>query len=148
MKALIIDDEPNVRIPLTATIKLAGYDQIDTAATGEEALGLALRTRYDLITVDIQMPEVSGLEMLSVLRTIAPHAVIAIISAYTDQVTNEDAAHADLVLPKPFRVQTIRRLAHLTREIAQTRAALHALTDIPAPAGNAATDDAADDEPE
>ena len=103
MKALRIDDEPNVRTPLFTTIKLAGYEQVDTAATGEEALEFALQTKYDLITVDIQIPDVSGLEMLTVLRGSAPHAVIAIISAYTERIREEDTKYADLVLPKPLR---------------------------------------------
>ena len=44
MKALVIDDEPDVRTPLAASIKLAGHEQVDTAATGEEALEFDLQT--------------------------------------------------------------------------------------------------------
>ena len=137
MKALVIDDEPTVRTPLVASIKLADYGQVDTAATGEEALGLVLQTSYDLITVDIQMPGVSGLEILTVLRGAAPHSVIAIISAYAERITEEDTKYADLVLSKPFHVETIRTIAQLAREIAERRAALQALGDSP---------DAADEE--
>ena len=142
MKALVIDDEPDVRTPLVASIKLAGYEQVDTAATGEEALGFVLRTCYDLITVDLQMPGISGLEILTVLRGSAPHSVIAIISAYTERITDEDTKYADLVLPKPFHVETIHHLAQLAREAAETRAAIRALSDLP----DTADDDAADDE--
>ena len=127
MKALVIDDEPDVRTPLAASIKLAGYEQVDMAATGEEALGLALQTHYDLVTVDLQLPGIGGLEILSVLRTIAPHSIIAIISAYTERIADENAQYADLTLSKPFRVETIRHLAQFARETAEILAAIQAL---------------------
>ena len=137
MKALVIDDEPDVRIPLVASIKLAGYNQVDTAATGEEALGFVLRTCYDLITVDLQMPDISGLDILTVLRGSAPHSVIVIISAYTERISEEQVKHADLVLSKPFQVETIRTIARFAGEMAERRTALRALGNSP---------DAADEE--
>ena len=137
MKALVIDDEPHVRTPLVASIRLAGYEQIDAAATGEEALGFALQTSYDLVTVDLQLPGVGGLEILSVLRGLAPHSVIAIISAYTGRITDEDTKYADLVLSKPFQVETIRTIARFAGEMAERRTALRALGNSP---------DAADEE--
>lgn len=131
MKALIVDDEAEIRQALVAGLRLAKCEQVDVASLGEEALRLALETEYDLVTLDIRMPSVSGLDILPTFRTLLPHSVIAVISAFiSDAVSELHREHADLVLQKPFSMDKIQVLHRLAREIAERRAAIRALGDL------------------
>ncbi len=132
MKALIVDDDWEIRTALAASIKSAGCKQVDTAETGEDALGMAAQASYDLVTLDIQMSGVSGLDILSLLRTLLPWSVIAIISGHTQAITGEDlGGAADLVISKPFSVGKIRDLAQLSKELAEKREAVRGLNEWP-----------------
>ena len=111
MKALIVDDELDIRQALGASMKIAGCEQVDMASSGEDAVGLAMQTSYDLVTLDIRMPTVSGIDILPVLRSLLPHSVIAIISAYIgDRLSDLDREHVDLVFQKPFSMDRIMAL--------------------------------------
>jgi CheY-like chemotaxis protein len=67
-KILIIDDEKDMRVYLSTLFRKAGYDT-ETAADGEEGVGLAESGRPDLITLDILMPKGSGMRAYRGLRT-------------------------------------------------------------------------------
>ena len=67
-KILIIDDEKDMRVYLSTLFRKAGYDT-ETAADGEEGVGLAESGHPDLITLDILMPKGSGMRAYRGLRT-------------------------------------------------------------------------------
>ncbi len=76
---------------------------------------------YDLITLDIRMPGISGLDVLSVVRGIRAHSIIAIISAYVRDLDEEALRSADVVLSKPVSLKMLQDLLHMTREISDRR---------------------------
>ena len=127
MTVLIVDDEEDVRDFLAGCMQTAGCEQIDTAATGEAALGLSVQQSYDLVTLDVKMPGASGMDVISVIRGMMSWAVIAIISGYTEEVTEQAREHADVVLSKPMRLETVHQLVALTRELTQKRDAIRKL---------------------
>ena len=129
MKVLIVDDDPDVRAFLPNSIKMAGCEDTDTAESGEDALGKAVLETYDLVTLDLKMPGVSGLDIISVIRGMMQWAVIAIISGYPEEVTDVAREHADLVVTKPVRLEKINSLVSLTQELIDKRAAIRALSD-------------------
>lgn len=129
MRVLIVDDEPSVRELLSAAIDMVGCERLDLAEDGEQALALTMQNRYDLVTLDIRMPGISGLETLPVIRHAMPRAVIAIVSAYTGDATEMNTHDADLVLKKPFHLSTIQHLAQMVKDLAQTQASIQALSD-------------------
>ena len=53
-----------------------------------------LRSVYDVITVDIQMPGASGLEIIAMLRNMCPHAIIAVVSGFLPETMSEDISAA------------------------------------------------------
>jgi CheY-like chemotaxis protein len=111
MKILVVDDDNTVVDFFTQAANAMGHSDIDTAGTGEEALGKVIRDTYDLITLDIRMPGASGLEILSPLRNMCPHAIIAVISGHIpDQPTLDLAGCADLVLGKPVDLEKFSKL--------------------------------------
>ena len=111
MRILIVDDDPTVVDFFTQAANANGYSDVDTAETGEEALGKVIQGTYDLITLDIRMPGASGLEILSPLRTMCPHAVIAVISGHIpDEGSMDLAGCADVVFGKPVDLAKFTRL--------------------------------------
>ncbi|HEY8369820.1 MAG TPA: sigma-54 dependent transcriptional regulator [Thermodesulfobacteriota bacterium] len=67
-RVLIVDDEESMRFVLRRALEKEGYD-VEVATTGEAALALAAEQRFDLVLLDIRMPGVSGLDVLSTLRS-------------------------------------------------------------------------------
>lgn len=67
-QVLIVDDTKNIRLMLTKCLELDGY-QVDSAGNGREALDAILSGTYDLIFLDIKLPEISGTEVLRRIRS-------------------------------------------------------------------------------
>ncbi len=85
-KILVIDDEKDMRIYLTTLFKKAGYE-VESAENGELGLEAALKSKPDLITLDILMPKKSGVRAYRELRT-APETKdvpIVILTGLTQQ---------------------------------------------------------------
>ena len=129
IKVLIVDDEPEVRSFLVSCVEMLDCDVIETAKSGEEALARAVQGQYDLVTLDLNMPGVSGIDILSVIRGMMPWSVIAIISGFTEDIPEMTRDHTDIVISKPVHVKTIHRLVELTRELVATRALIRELED-------------------
>ncbi|WP_456382577.1 chemotaxis-specific protein-glutamate methyltransferase CheB [Persephonella sp.] len=82
-KVLIVDDSALVRRILTKILEDMGLE-VDTAKDGKEAIEKALKNRYDLITVDIEMPHKNGIEVIKEVMDKAPTRIL-VISAYTTE---------------------------------------------------------------
>ena len=123
MRLLVVDDDREVVELLVDAAKLYHVEQADCAFSGEEALASAIRTTYDLIMLDIRMPGITGLEILSIIRNLCPHAVIAIISGYVTDTVGSDSlsGYADLFLPKPVSIRTFMKLMELTGRFIKIR---------------------------
>ncbi len=128
MKILIVDDNPDAAKILAEAAELFGCEQIDTVETGEDAIGKAIMEEYDLISLDIRMPGVSGLEALSVIRGIRAHSILAIVSAYTKDIDPDALASADVVLTKPVSLKTFQEILKLTGEMKDRREAISAMS--------------------
>lgn len=79
---LVVDDEPSIRESLALLLSLAGYE-VATAEDGFDALLQIKRSLPDVIVSDLNMPQMSGFEFLSVVRRRFPQiAVVAMSGAY------------------------------------------------------------------
>ncbi|MDA0710779.1 MAG: response regulator [bacterium] len=131
MRVLIIDDEPSVLEFFSQAARAKGAQEVDTAATGEEALSRVIAGSYDLITVDIRMPGASGLEILSPIRNMCPHAIIAVISGHVpDDFSSEMAGCADLIMHKPINLVSFNKLIEGALNIAQTLGVIRELNEV------------------
>ena len=111
MRALVVDDEAEIRHALAMGLKMAKCEQVNTASSGEEAIGLAMETPYDLVTLDVRMPSVSGLDILPTLWSLMPHPIIAGISAFiSGEMSDVHREHSDLVIQKPFKLDSVLSL--------------------------------------
>jgi CheY-like chemotaxis protein len=87
-------------------------------SSGEDAVGKVIQNDYDLITLDIYMAGISGLAALAVIRTMRPHALIALIFGRFEEVLPTDVAYtADVMIRKPVSVSTIRGLVDAAFQI-------------------------------
>lgn len=92
MRILIADDDPQLVRALRITLTAHGYD-VDTAANGAEAVTLAARTTPDIVMLDLGMPTLDGIEVITALRrwTSAPILVVSGRTGSADKVDPLDA---------------------------------------------------------
>jgi DNA-binding NarL/FixJ family response regulator len=92
---LIVDDHSTFAELLALALNSqADFECIATAATAEEAVATSLRTRPDLVVMDIQLGRDSGLEAARRIRAVAPDVVIVVVSAHRDPTWVVRAAQA------------------------------------------------------
>jgi CheY-like chemotaxis protein len=80
---LVVDDEEDIRLLYREELSEAGY-RVDLAADGTEALRRVQQSRPDLMTIDLKMPGMDGVELLRRVREIHRELPIIICTAYGD----------------------------------------------------------------
>jgi CheY-like chemotaxis protein len=110
-RILIVDDEPNIRQLTRHALQTEGI-QCDEAANGALAFEAIHAQRYDLVLSDIDMPEMTGPEMLRRLREAPPYPHLKVILVSGRATPNEMAqllaAGADDFLTKPMSLMQLR----------------------------------------
>lgn len=86
MKVLIVDDEPKLREGLKSIVPWTelGYQVVDTAANGNEALEKHGKYDPDLMLIDIRMPGMDGLQLIEAIRNLDAEIHLLILSGYAD----------------------------------------------------------------
>jgi len=106
-KVLIVEDELPLALLMVHVLTRVGCD-VQLASTGKKAMELAMETQYDLITLDIGLPDVSGFEICSELkqRHISRNTPVMIISANPCESDIQEGAKRGAVdyLTKPFDI--------------------------------------------
>jgi len=88
-KVLIVDDSPFMRKVFSDVIDVdAAFNVLATACDGEEAVNLTLELKPDIITMDLEMPRMNGLEALQKIMAVKPTPII-MLSAVTDNGTRD-----------------------------------------------------------
>ena len=115
-RVLVVDDEPQILRALRINLRVRNYE-VDTAATGSEALTAAGRHPPDLVLLDLGLPDLDGVEVIEGLRgwTQAPIIVLSGRADSTDKVEALDAG-ADDYVTKPFGMdELLARMRAVTR---------------------------------
>jgi DNA-binding NtrC family response regulator len=118
-KILIVDDEPNMRLTLSDIMIDEGYE-VQTAASGEEAVRLCENNNYDIVLMDVRMPGIDGVEAFKAIRRHKEGVKVILMSAYTV----DDLKHAALddgaiaFLSKPLDMQKTIQLISEVKETA------------------------------
>ena len=107
MRLLVVDDSNMIRSRILRLAQgggLAGLSVVAVARTGAEALRVARATRPDLVTMDLTMPEMDGVECISEMLRMLPRTRILVVSALSDKSTAIQALRlgARGFVAKPF----------------------------------------------
>ncbi len=108
IKILVVDDELILRESLAGWMQRAGH-LVETAQGGRQALAMLSGSEYDLVFLDIRMPDLNGLEALKTIKTAYPHILVVMITAYASVETAIEAMRsgADDFLMKPFQAEQL-----------------------------------------
>ena len=109
-KILIVEDEPNIVVPLQFLLEQKGYHVV-VAASGEEGLKVVSKVKPDLVLLDIMLPGIDGYEVCEHIRQSeeSRHTKIIFISALGREidVVKGMALDADAYIVKPFSILEI-----------------------------------------
>ena len=111
---LIVDDDPFIRKLIATTLEDVTEFELHEAADGVEALAVARRERPTLVFLDVDMPEMNGIEACRRLREdpdTSATTIVMLTAAHGDNVERSaEEAGADLFLTKPFSPLSLLRL--------------------------------------
>ena len=124
VRVLVVDDEPSLAELLASVLRYEGWD-IQTAGDGKTAVQAAREFRPDAVILDVMLPDISGLEVLSRLRAELPHVCVLFLTArdaVEDRIAGITAGGDDYVT-KPFSLEEVlARLRGLLRRAGLARA--------------------------
>ena len=103
-RILIVDDDTIVLDTFKAILQSAGYIA-DTAETGRDALDKAEETYYNLALLDIRLPDMEGIELLTQMHRLAPKMMKIMVTGYPSIGNTVDAINkgADAYVIKPVK---------------------------------------------
>lgn len=140
---LIIDDDESIREGCLQTLEEEGY-RAQTAPDGEAGLQLATQESFDLVLLDLKMPRIDGLQVLTRLKQESPSTVVLVITGYATVESAVEAMRRGAYdyIAKPFSpdllVATVQRAVehrHLTLENLCLRVALEEANKAPVMVG-------------
>ena len=118
-RILTIEDDAAIRRGIVDALQFAGYD-VCQAACGAEGLQRALGNSFDLILLDLVLPDRSGLEILRQVRAVHPTLPVIILSARGDELDRvTDSTAVPTTTWSPFSVQELLRIEAVLRRSPQ-----------------------------
>ena len=103
-RVLVVDDEENLRLVLRTLLRRHGYE-VETAESGEDALGMVDSFGPDVVLTDVRMPKMGGLDLLTTLKAKGNEATVIVMSAYGNMDLALEAMKAGAYdyVQKPFK---------------------------------------------
>ena len=111
-RLLVVDDALFMRKLICGVAAEAGWEVVGEAGNGLEALALYDRLRPDLVTMDLVMPEMGGLEALRQIRAQDPQARVVVVTALDQKQALMDSIREGAIdfIVKPFERQRVLNL--------------------------------------
>lgn len=120
MRVLLIEDTPRLAEAVAEILRKSGYGA-DVAHIGADGLAMALTGAYDVLLLDIMLPDMSGMDVLREAGSVVPVILLTARQGVGDRVAGLDAG-ADDYLPKPFHAsELLARIRAVTRRPATYR---------------------------
>ncbi len=108
MRVLIVEDDKELAVSLQDQLVVKGY-VVDVAGNGADGLALVEINEYDIVVLDLNLPEMDGLEVLRRMRALKPSLSVLVLTArgsVTDRITGLDQG-CDDYLVKPFHFEEL-----------------------------------------
>ncbi|MEA2513646.1 MAG: two-component system, OmpR family, operon response regulator KdpE [Thermomicrobiales bacterium] len=109
MAILLVDDETRLRQALARSLAARGH-RVDEAATCREAIDAVARSRYDLLLLDVNLPDATGWDVLRDLRATGRSIPAVVLSAVPPSTSRVREFRPLGVLHKPFPIEALLRL--------------------------------------
>jgi len=121
-KILVVDDEPSIRKVLTAILEEKGYN-VETAENGREAIRKSKTKFYNLALIDIRLPDMEGVKLLTEMKETKPKMAKIIITGYPSLQNAIEALNrgADAYIIKPLDID--KTLATIEEQLEKQRKA-------------------------
>jgi CheY-like chemotaxis protein len=105
---LVVDDEEHIRDILAESLGQAGF-KVETAKDGREGLKMLAKKRYALLLLDVRMPLISGLNLLSRIRKLTRRMPVIVITglAGPEEVRQAMEMGAAKIVRKPFQIEKL-----------------------------------------
>ncbi|MBE3585664.1 response regulator [Desulfofundulus thermocisternus] len=120
-RILVVDDAAFMRMMIKSIVTKSGYEVVGEAENGKQAVEKYAELKPDIVTMDITMPDMDGIEAVKAIKAIDPEASIVMVSAMGQQAMVMDAIQAgarDFIV-KPFQQE--RLLQAIERVLARSR---------------------------
>jgi DNA-binding NtrC family response regulator len=118
-RILVVDDDESIRKSFSPALEGAGY-VVDTAENGTDAVKMAEAGFYNLVLIDIRLPDMEGTKLLSTLKETRPKMVKIIITGYPSLQNAVEAVNkgADAYIIKPVKMDELLEMVkeHLMKQ--------------------------------
>jgi len=120
---ILADDDDVMRRLLGSVLRAAGLRVLGEAADGARALQMFQKLQPEIVCLDIEMPEMSGLEVLTKIREGGTQPIVLMVTGATtgENVRSAIAGHADGIIAKPFN--TAKVIGEMERAFARAQSA-------------------------
>jgi len=110
-KILIVDDELNMRLVLSAMLKKEGFE-ISSASNGREALQILQSNKIDVVITDLKMPDIDGMKLLTIISERYPEIPVIMITAHGTIATAVEALKKGAFdyITKPFDLDDLKNI--------------------------------------
>jgi DNA-binding NtrC family response regulator len=110
-RILVVDDDRGIRESLEAVLKEEGYE-VDLAENGQQAIQKSKANYYNLALVDLRLPDMDGLKLLTDMMETVPKVVKIIITGYPSLQNAIEAVNrgADGYMVKPYKMEDLLRM--------------------------------------
>ena len=116
MKILVLDDEQIIRQLLSEVLNDWGH-QVTAIENGYEAVRLAKQNSYDIIFSDVHMPEITGLEVVTLIRKFDQRVIVVMMDSFPDSLSELAKERGAITcIHKPFALEEIKDIIQEVKE--------------------------------
>lgn len=105
---IVIDDDKNIRLLYKKELDREGYE-VSLVASAKDALEEVIKKKYRVAIIDIEMPDMSGLELISQIKELSPHTMTILNSAYSIYKSDFKSWMADAYVIKSSDIEPLKQ---------------------------------------
>jgi len=117
-RVLVVDDIGYARLKIRESFEFLGHTVVGEASHGLEALALVKDTKPSLVSLDLAIPRLSGIEVLKSIKSQNPETIVIVITGIDEVAIHQEviATGADAVFTKPFATKDLQSFLELSQE--------------------------------